>query len=147
MSTTDYRGVEIERDSTGYLDPLWDHVADYCGNDPLKWRNFAMLALRVNGWPFPWISAVFQRHQGQVLRCCRQAQREMRRYLHVEVDLGAAEHLEEEPLDEQEGLGFRIQESDLPLIRLTHQLAQQDYLGSQKEVMGLLQLLAEPRRD
>lgn len=61
-------------------DEFWQLVEEhFAGEDLLKWKYLAMLALRENaGWPLDQIGLVFQHPKGHVTRCLEAIKRELR---------------------------------------------------------------------
>ncbi len=62
-------------------DPVWQLIRDeYAGDDPVKLKQLAMLALREGAeWPLEWIGDVFSHHKGHVSRCLQKTCRELRK--------------------------------------------------------------------
>lgn len=72
MSIVDRRGVKKSLPHLG-ADPFWQLIEqEFAGDDQLKWKYLAMLALRENaGWPLHSIGKVFGHPKGHVTRCLR----------------------------------------------------------------------------
>ena len=79
MSTMHPDGTKIILPRSG-PDEFWQLIRQhYAGDDPLKWKYLAMLALRENaGWPLELIGYVFGHNKGHVTRCLTSLKRELR---------------------------------------------------------------------
>lgn len=93
MSVVNRLGGKIVLSRLG-PDTFWDAVREaYAGDDPLKWKYLAMLALRVNaGWSLDMIGNAFGHERGHVSRSLSNLRREMRERF----DLAAEAEPEEE---------------------------------------------------
>lgn len=62
------------------LTDIWGLIGrHYAGDDPVKWKHLAMLALRENaGWPMERIGRTFDYSRGHVARALLQLERELR---------------------------------------------------------------------
>ena len=85
MSAVDKNMVKVELPRTGAAH-FWHLIANnFAGNDPLRWKYLAMLALRENaGWPLQWIGAVFNHPKGHVTRCLKRIKEQMRDHFQPE---------------------------------------------------------------
>ena len=93
MSVTNRIDVKIVLPRSG-PDDFWQLLMDdFAGNDPLKWKYLAMLALRENsGWPLAAIGVVFNHPKGHVSRCLKNIKARIReRYTLDEDPFAAAE--------------------------------------------------------
>lgn len=72
MSVVDRRDVKISLPRSG-PDQFWQLIEqEFAGDDQLKWKYLAMLALRENaGWPLHSIGRAFGHPKGHVTRCLR----------------------------------------------------------------------------
>lgn len=89
MSVTKSNGTKIILPRSG-PEHFWELISDnFAGDDKLRWKYLAMLALRENcGWPLHWIGAVFGHPKGHVTRCLKRIKEQL------------AEHFEPEELGE-----------------------------------------------
>ena len=78
MSVVNSRNEKILLPRSG-ADGFWRTVMDhYAGEDTLRWKYLAMLALRENsGWPLDTIGLVFEHPRGHVSRCLRKVKAEL----------------------------------------------------------------------
>lgn len=80
MSIARQNGSKTVLPRTG-PDHFWKLIHDhYAGEDQLKWKYLAMLALRENaGWPLEHIGTVFGHPKGHVTRCLTKIKHELRK--------------------------------------------------------------------
>lgn len=90
MSVVDERNVKITLPRSG-ADDFWQRIAvNFAGNDKLRWKYLAMLALRENGgWPLDWIGAVFGHPKGHVTRCLQRIKQQLREHFEPECENAA----------------------------------------------------------
>lgn len=86
MSVTDRNQVKVVLPRSG-PQHFWQIIANhFAGEDPLRWKYLAMLALRENsGWPLDWIGAVFGHPKGHVTRCLKRIKGQLRDHFQPEV--------------------------------------------------------------
>lgn len=79
MTVIDQTGQKI---NLAHLGPsqLWQKIFEsYAGEDPIRWKYTAMLALRDHcGWTLHQIGQAFGHDRGHVLRCLEQIKQELR---------------------------------------------------------------------
>lgn len=82
MSIIDRSGNKVVLPRVG-PDEFWAGVIEICPeDDPRRWRNLAMLALRENaGWPLDRIGIAFGHTKGHVARCVEKVKEELRERL------------------------------------------------------------------
>lgn len=85
MSIVDRREVKLVLPRSGPED-IWKQIVDeFAGDDPLKWKYLAMLALRENGgWPLHWIGMAFHHPKGHVTRCLARVKQQLRAHFPAE---------------------------------------------------------------
>ncbi|MEZ6055335.1 MAG: hypothetical protein R3C01_01400 [Planctomycetaceae bacterium] len=87
MSVTHYDGTKVILPRTGMND-FWGAVqSTYAGENPLRWKYLAMLALRENaGWPLERIGKVFGHPKGHITRCLRSIKGDLKRHFRPPAD-------------------------------------------------------------
>jgi hypothetical protein len=89
MSVINTQGLKVLLPRIG-PDDFWTRVLDeYAAEQPRRWRDVAMLALRENaGWPLERIGLVFGHTRGHVARCLDRVKAELRERYDVDLDAG-----------------------------------------------------------
>ena len=91
MSVCNRHGLQVDLIRSG-PDQFQRKLADFAGDNDLRWKYLAMLVLRENGgWHLDWIGKVFGHPKGHVTRCLRRVKRQLREHLEADV-------LEDDPL-------------------------------------------------
>lgn len=86
MSVVDPRYVKLDLHRSG-PDLFWELVSEWAGDDALRWKYLAMLALRENGgWSMAAIGKAFGHDRGHVCRCVANVKRQIRASCAVEPD-------------------------------------------------------------
>lgn len=78
MSVVDRRQVKQDLPRDG-IDPFWSIIEqEFAGDDALRWKYLAMLALRENaGWHLHAIGKAFGHPKGHVTRCLRKIKQQL----------------------------------------------------------------------